>query len=457
MIRLALLAVDVDEISSFLAASSPREQGCFLLLREGRGIDDRRYVAVDPILPPEDAWEIQEPDQLRPSARWISAVISRALEARAGLMFVHAHQDPGHPPALSATDIQAMKALGSAIGPMLDGPFAAAVVHPHGWAAAVFGDDGLLPVDSILAIGRTVRWLAGSMREEPAPVAPLDARQRDALGRAHDILRALTIAVVGVGGLGSPIAEQLVRMGVRRVILVDDDVLDTPSNLRRVFGARAVDMRATESPRKVDVVGRHLDGIGLDTEIVRVFADVRTSAGFRSLLDADVVLNATDTHGSRATVNELAPAYFIPVVDVGVRAGAKANGDLAGLAAEVRVLTPTTPCLWCRKTISADMVRAENLPASERDRLIKEGYLIAGVGEPEASVAALTVLGAGLATSAMLGLLTEEGEACPSAYVVDGLFGDGLELEPTEPIAGCRCRRRIGLADSEPPPLLPGP
>jgi hypothetical protein len=39
--------------------------------------------------------------------------------------------------------------------------------------------------------------------------------------------------------------------------------------------------------------------------------------------------------------------------------------------------------------------------------------------------------------------------------VVDGLFGDGVELGPNEPVAACRGRRRIGLADVEPPPLLP--
>jgi hypothetical protein len=102
------------------------------------------------------------------------------------------------------------------------------------------------------------------------------------------------------------------------------------------------------------------------------------------------------------------------------------------------------------------VIRAENLRGPERERLAREGYLV-GVGSPpEPSVVALTVLGAGLAASALLGLLTEEGEACPSAYVVDGLFGDGRELEPTVPLAGCRCRARIGVGDTQPPPFVGG-
>ncbi len=123
--------------------------------------------------------------------------------------------------------------------------------------------------------------------------------------------------------------------------------------------------------------------------------------------------------------------------------------------AEVCVLTPVTPCLWCRNRISGDVIRAENLPADQRDRLIGEGYLAGGIGEPAPSVMALTTLGAGLATCALLGLLSAEAEVSPSGYWVDGLMGDSVETHPIEPKPDCRCRSRIGGGDSMPPPFLP--
>jgi hypothetical protein len=236
--------------------------------------------------------------------------------------------------------------------------------------------------------------------------------------------------------------------------LVDHDVLDTPSNVRRVVGSTSADLRATAPPAKVDVVGRHLDQLGLGVPVRRVAGDVRTEAVFRELLDTDVVICATDSHGSRAVINDLASTYLLPVIDVGVQAGAKRNADLAALVAEVSILTPVTPCLWCRERISAEVIRAENLPAEQRDRLHREGYLVGGVGEPAPSVTALTALGAGLATCALLGLLSREGEVCPSGYWVDGLMGDSGETQPTEPVATCRCRGRIGAGDTEPPPFL---
>lgn len=120
--------------------------------------------------------------------------------------------------------------------------------------------------------------------------------------------------------------------------------------------------------------------------------------------------------------------------------------ELAALVAEVRIVTPATPCLWCRNAISGDFIRAENLPADQQRKLAAEGYLAGNEGAPAPSVVALTVLGAGSATCALLPLLSVEAEVAPAGYLVDGFLGDSLELGPNEPLSGCRCRQRSGLA-----------
>lgn len=457
MNRLSLIDADVVELLGILRAAEPRESGAFLLLREARGARGRRFLAVDPVFPSEDAWDRQSEGQLRPNARWISSAISKAVSEEAGLLFVHSHPDPAHPVGFSDLDKDALRSLGETVGPILDGPFGAAVVHPEGWAAALVEGGELVPIERVTAIGRIVRLLSPETRVPNDPLLPeaIDDRQRDALGVVHDLLQQLEVAVVGIGGIGSPIAEQLIRMGTGSVTIVDQDLLDTSSNVRRVVGSTPSDLRATQPPPKVDVVGRHLDGIGLGVPTRRVNGDVRYEDVFRELLDADVVICATDTHGSRAVVNELASTYLLPVIDVGVQAGAKRNAGLAALVAEIAILTPVTPCLWCRNRISADVVRAENLPAAQRENLVREGYLIGGVGEPAPSVMALTALGGAMATCALLGLLSSEGAVCPSGYWIDGLMGDGGETTPSEPTVGCRCRSQLGRGDTAPPPFLP--
>jgi hypothetical protein len=100
------------------------------------------------------------------------------------------------------------------------------------------------------------------------------------------------------------------------------------------------------------------------------------------------------------------------------------------------------------------MIRAENLPTAEKAKLAADGYLPDGFGEPEPSVA-LTVLGAGLATCALLALLSEEGEVAPNCYWIDGFFGDSREQEPQTPVDHCRCRAQHGRGDQAPPSLVP--
>jgi hypothetical protein len=452
MNRLALHDPPTKLLEQHLDASAPLEEGAFYLLREGLGLAGRRLLATELLLPPKGAWEQQGTGVLRPSARWLSAVIGTAIEAKAGLLFVHSHPDARHPAALSPVDMHAMHALGATIAPMLDGPFAAAVVHPTGWAGVVWNDGVLEPIDRIVAVGASLRALtpSGSTGEPD----PLDARQRDALGVVHDRLRSLNVGVVGCGGLGSPIAEQLNRMGVAALVLVDHDTLDTPSNARRVIGSTLADLNATIPPMKVDVVGRHLDTLGFNTHVTRINADVRSERAFRALLDTDVVMIGTDTHGSRAVVNDLASTYLLPVIDIGIRVGAKANGALSGLTAELRLLTPDRPCLWCRGAINADAIHAENLPIAQRKQLQLEGYLAGSVGAPAPSVMALTVLGAGMATCALLALLSDEADVIPSGYVLDGMFGDAHGTTPRDPKPGCRCRHQLGLGDGSAPPLF---
>ncbi len=76
-------------------------------------------------------------------------------------------------------------------------------------------------------------------------------------------LKCATVAVFGLGGVGSYILEALVRAGVGRLILVDGDVV-APSNLNRQIIA-TVD---TVGMRKVDAAAARARAINPDVELV---------------------------------------------------------------------------------------------------------------------------------------------------------------------------------------------
>lgn len=449
MNRLILPENLVNQLANHLEKSLPNEEGAFFTIRHSETVSGSRIVADKLLLPEPGDWEIQKPYQLRPSGQWLSAMISHATESKTGLLFVHSHPSKLHPYGFSPTDLSSIYALGDTIAPMLDGPFMAAVVHKGQWAAATWSSSGLKDVDVIASIGLGMHYLGVPTETD---VTDMDTRQKDALGSLHEIVRNLSITLVGCGGLGSPVAEQLVRMGIKKLTLVDNDLLDTASNVRRVFGSTMYDITAQPPFTKVDIVGRHIQNLGFDTEVIRLSADIRAKQILPQLLDSDVVIGTTDTHGSRAILNDISHAYLLPYIDAGVRIGSK-ECELMGLLAEVRHIGPGRPCLWCSNVINPDIIREENMPEEEREKLGREGYLVGswGVGAP--SVVALTTMGSGLITCGLLALLSSEASVLPSAYFVDGVLGDAMEL-PYKINEKCRCLAVAKRANEAPIPLL---
>jgi integrase len=79
--------------------------------------------------------------------------------------------------------------------------------------------------------------------------------------RTADLLGRLTVGIVGVSGTGSPIIEMLVRLGVGRLVLVDDDTVEV-KNLNRIYGTRRRD--ADQGTFKALALADHIRDLGLD-------------------------------------------------------------------------------------------------------------------------------------------------------------------------------------------------
>src|SRR5262249_9508179 len=100
--------------------------------------------------------------------------------------------------------------------------------RPHG--SLLFGADCLtgrhwtrdgtiVNLDFVRVMGRTI---ANAFCKAAGAISPVHARQVLAFGPGgQQRIAAATVAVVGVGGTGSITAEQLVRLGIGRIILVD--------------------------------------------------------------------------------------------------------------------------------------------------------------------------------------------------------------------------------------------
>jgi molybdopterin-synthase adenylyltransferase len=110
-------------------------------------------------------------------------------------------------------------------------------------------------------------------------VAPGDQFHRQVLALGADgqaALETVVVGVVGLGGTGSIVAARLAHLGVRDLVFVDRDRVET-SNLPRIVGANGEDV---DTP-KVKVAARYASRLGASVCVGRVSVAATTSASRR--------------------------------------------------------------------------------------------------------------------------------------------------------------------------------
>lgn len=126
-------------------------------------------------------------------------------------------------------------------------------------------------------------------------------------------LRATNVAVIGVGGLGSPLVQHLALLGVGGITPVDDEELDE-TNRNRFIGARHDDP-VPGSP-KVELAARLVREIDPTIRVTPVRASLLSEEAFAAVRQADWVFGCFDEDGPRSILNELCAAYAKDYVDL---------------------------------------------------------------------------------------------------------------------------------------------
>ena len=260
------------------------------------------------------------------------------------------------------------------------------------------------------------------------------------------------VGIVGVGGTGSAVAEQLVRLGVKNLVIVDKDYFDS-SNLTRIYGSSHKHLPSFLAKKferlqykKVTIVKKHLNHIKRDIKVNPIFGNIVMTEACRALLDRDVIFSCTDDHWGRSILNQIAYQYLIPVINIGVRIDSLDN-KITGGTGSLHVLRPGKPCLWCYEYLKADIISSESMLKKERNKLLAEGY-VKGVGTRAPSVISFTSMMASLAATIFLQMVTdfmgEKGEVSYLRY--DVMEGD-VRRGTVEPLNDCICKKVKAFGD----------
>jgi len=148
-------------------------------------------------------------------------------------------------------------------------------------------------------------------------------------------LKRARVAVVGAGGIGSPVIQYLAAAGVGTLTVIDDDRVEV-SNLQRQTLFGDPDVGTSKSTAAAAAAARLNPGVLVDSRVERI-----GSSNAAALLDgADVVVDGCDNFATRLAVADAALAARIPLVSAAV-------GQFEGQLAVYRPWEPGKPCYRC--------------------------------------------------------------------------------------------------------------
>lgn len=154
-------------------------------------------------------------------------------------------------------------------------------------------------------------------------------------GAGQVALAGKHVALIGLGGIGSPALQYLAAAGIGQFTLVDDDEVDT-SNLQRqtIFSQRDVGHGKTVAARRW--LANFDDGLEVHISDARI-----TAENVRELIaGADLVLDGTDNFATRLAISDACVASGIPLLSAAVGRFQGQVGAFAGHLSD-------SPCYRC--------------------------------------------------------------------------------------------------------------
>lgn len=271
----------------------------------------------------------------------IRKVMQRVLTTGEGAFHVHIHDHDGTP-GLSYTDRKEIR-------PMMQSVRNASPQSAHGlivlsrdaaYAEALVPKTSTFsPVGKIIAVGFVMTLLAGDFTSPDE--GERFSRQTFLGPSAESNIVNYRVGIVGLGGGGSHIAQQLAHVGFQNFTLFDMDVVES-SNLNRLVGGTQEDVKTGTA--KVEVAARLIHGVNPDAQIEKIKSRWQDAPDF--IRNCDVVFGCVDSYAERRDLEIAMRRYLIPYLDIGLDVH-QSGDEPPRMAGQVILSMPGELCMSC--------------------------------------------------------------------------------------------------------------
>lgn len=163
---------------------------------------------------------------------------------------------------------------------------------------------------------------------------------------------AAKIGIVGLGGGGSQVSQQLAHVGIGNLVLVDPQRIDE-SNTNRLVGATQKDVE--EETPKVTIAERLIKSLRPHSNVEPLQRDWRDV--MPALRTCDVIVGAVDKLSTKEELERFARANMIPYIDIGMTVTAVQGRFL--ISGQVIRSMPGHQCMHCLGFITPDKLEVE--------------------------------------------------------------------------------------------------
>lgn len=357
-----------------LLRDDEQEDAVFALYKPSYGRLRLTACVHEIILPLEDDREVHGNVEIH--SQYFKRVCKLAAETNSGIVLLHSHLGPGWQ-GMSIDDFATERSYAGNAESLTELPLVGLTLGTDGaWSARFWEEQNRWYEKRWAATVRVVgRGLNVTYHDglRPRPVfREIYKRTFTAWGpENHAQLARLRIGIIGLGSVGSIVAETLARMGLERFVLIDFDEVQL-HNLDRLLGASQQDIGMT----KVAVALRQIQkaATGQNIQINTVTGGVTEESGYRSALDCDVLFSCVDRPWPRQVLNHIAYSHLIPVVDGGIQVRIDPQTKLfLGADWQLQTVGPDRPCLQCLQAfLPADV-------ATEQAGLLEDPSYLAGL------------------------------------------------------------------------------
>ncbi len=168
---------------------------------------------------------------------------------------------------------------------------------------------------------------------------------------AQEAISRCAIAVVGLGGGGSHIVQQLAHIGFQRYVVYDADAVED-SNLNRLVGAKTVD--ALAATPKIHIAKMLIYGLQPKANVTAFPCNWQERP--EPLRECQIVFGCVDSYKGRQELEVNCRRYLMHYIDIGMDIHGKDKPVIGG---QVILSSPNNPCLTCMGFLTQEKLGQE--------------------------------------------------------------------------------------------------